>query len=135
MKGLLISIIQIVSYSVYKKLLSRHPTSLFLTYFSGAQDRLLKSIGACFEHKLPPRLRQRSIQRRLVRTPKFYFFDSGVLRAITCEIGIPMTPGSFRYGDLFKNLVVQEIVRYALLMCFLRQKKIRKRWYYLFTID
>lgn len=54
----------------------------------------------------------RSVKKQLVHAPKFYFFDCGVLRAITRELGTRVSRGNFRYGDLFENFIVQEIVRY-----------------------
>lgn len=54
----------------------------------------------------------RSVKKQLVQAPKFYFFDCGVLRTITREIGTQVSRGNFRYGDLFENFIIQEIVRY-----------------------
>ena len=52
-----------------------------------------------------------SVQKQLLQAPKFYFFDCGVLNALTGELASPLRESSFRYGRLFETWVVQELNR------------------------
>jgi predicted AAA+ superfamily ATPase len=52
-----------------------------------------------------------SVQKQLLQAPKFYFFDCGVLNALTGELGSELRQSSFRYGRLFETWVIQELVR------------------------
>jgi uncharacterized protein len=53
-----------------------------------------------------------SIRKQLIQMPKYYIFDNGVLNALTGEIRAELIESSYRYGNLFENLVVNEIIRY-----------------------
>jgi uncharacterized protein len=53
-----------------------------------------------------------SVKRQLLQSPKFYWFDCGVLNAITGELDTEVKPVTFRYGRLFETFLVQEIVRF-----------------------
>lgn len=52
-----------------------------------------------------------SVKKQLLQAPKFYFFDCGVLNAINGELRTELKPSTFRYGRLFENYVVQELLR------------------------
>ena len=52
-----------------------------------------------------------SVKKQLLQAPKFYFFDCGVLNAINGELRTELKPSSFRFGRLFENYLVQEMVR------------------------
>lgn len=71
-------------------------------YFSILEETLMiKSIPA-WTH---------SVKQQLQQAPKFYFFDNGVLRSLTGELRSELKEGSLRYGAMFENLVINEIVR------------------------
>ena len=53
----------------------------------------------------------KSIKKQLQKASKFYFFDNGVISTLTNEIDSKLAPGNYRYGKLFENLVVNEILR------------------------
>ena len=52
-----------------------------------------------------------SVKLQLLQAPKFYFFDCGVINAITGELRSELKPASFRYGRLFETFVIQEMIR------------------------
>jgi len=52
-----------------------------------------------------------SIKRQLLQAPKFYFFDCGVVGALTGELRSEIKQSSFRFGRLFETFVIQEMVR------------------------
>lgn len=52
-----------------------------------------------------------SIRKRQKKSPKFYWFDTGVRRALAGTIDSPTTPKSFEYGSLFESFLVNEIHR------------------------
>jgi predicted AAA+ superfamily ATPase len=53
----------------------------------------------------------RSIRKQIIQSPKFYFFDLGVMRAIKGEISVEVLPSTFEYGKLFESYVITEIFR------------------------
>ena len=52
-----------------------------------------------------------AIRKRQKRTPKFYWFDTGVRRALAGTVDDPVRPQSFEYGSLFESFIVNEIFR------------------------
>lgn len=54
-----------------------------------------------------------SVRKRLSRKPKFYFFDPGVVRALTLSLNVPLKPGTSAYGEAFEHLVVLECIKLA----------------------
>lgn len=54
-----------------------------------------------------------SFRKRLSEKPKFYFFDLGVVRALSRQLSIPLVEKTFAYGEAFEHLVIMEIIRLA----------------------
>ena len=52
-----------------------------------------------------------SVRKQLRQSPKYYFFDCGVLNAITGELQTELKPKSYRYGKLFETFIVNELIR------------------------
>ncbi|MCC6220634.1 MAG: ATP-binding protein [Deltaproteobacteria bacterium] len=52
-----------------------------------------------------------SLRKTQRRSPKFYLFDLGVIRAFERTLQIPITPRTYGYGRLFEHFVLQEVVR------------------------
>ena len=50
-----------------------------------------------------------SVKKQIVSSPKYYFFDCGVLNAVKGELATELKESSFRYGDLFENYIICEI--------------------------
>lgn len=55
----------------------------------------------------------RSARKRLVKHPKFYFFDTGVHRALTKKIAVPLEKKTSDYGRAFEHFIITEILRLA----------------------
>lgn len=52
-----------------------------------------------------------SIRKRQSKTPKFYFFDCGILRASQRKLHLELNEKTYEYGKLFEHWVIQEIFR------------------------
>ncbi len=74
------------------------------TYFQILEDTLLGTI-------LPPY--HRSIRKAQGQSPKFYFFDTGVIRALNRQLDRPLSDETYNYGLLFEHFVIHEIQRRA----------------------
>lgn len=53
----------------------------------------------------------RSIRKQQKESSKFYFFDTGVVRALTRTLKIPLEPKSSDYGKYFEHFIILEIHR------------------------
>jgi predicted AAA+ superfamily ATPase len=53
----------------------------------------------------------KSMRVRQIESPKFYFFDSGVVRAITNQLTVVLEPSSYQYGKLFETFIIMECVK------------------------
>ncbi len=52
-----------------------------------------------------------SVKKQLLQAPKFYFFDCGVLNAINGDLRSELRGTSYRFGKLFEQWIINEIVR------------------------
>ncbi len=52
-----------------------------------------------------------SIRKRQSGNPKFYFFDTGVLRALSQTLTVDLLPQTLAYGHMFEHFVLNEIRR------------------------
>ena len=66
-------------------------------YFSILEDTMLGFFLEAFQH---------SFRKRLSKTPKFYFFDTGVVRALTAQLGLPLLQSTSQFGDAFEHFVI-----------------------------
>ncbi len=73
-------------------------------YFSILEDTLIGFILEPYEH---------SFRKRLSQKPKFYFFDTGVARALAHTLSLPLVPQTSAYGDAFEHLIITEAIRLA----------------------
>ena len=89
-------------------------------YFSILEDTLLGFFLPCY-HK--------SIRKQQRQSPKFYFFDVGVKRALDKQIESPLMKNTYAYGNAFEHRVLQE--------CFYLNEYLRRNFsfYYLKTKD
>jgi predicted AAA+ superfamily ATPase len=53
----------------------------------------------------------RSVRKRQRQAPRFYLFDTGVCRALSRTLNIPLNPGTYAYGRAFEHFVVTEALR------------------------
>lgn len=54
-----------------------------------------------------------SFRKRLVEKPKFYFFDTGVVRSLSRKLSLPLIPKTGDYGDAFEHYIILECIRLA----------------------
>jgi predicted AAA+ superfamily ATPase len=52
-----------------------------------------------------------STRQQLSKRPKFYLFDTGVLRAIGGRERSEIIPGTYEYGALFESWIINEVWR------------------------
>lgn len=72
------------------------------SYYQVVEDTLL---GFFLESYSP------SVRKAVYKTPKFYFFDVGVVRALSRYLDVLPKEGTRYYGDLFEHLVITEIYK------------------------
>ena len=73
-------------------------------YFMILEDTLLGFFLEPFNH---------SFRKRLSRKPKFYLFDTGVVKSLTHMLSVPLTPGNSYYGEAFEHYIILEAIRLA----------------------
>lgn len=71
-------------------------------YFSILEDTL---IG----HVLEPY--NGSLRKRVHQAPKFYFFDTGVARALSRLLSVPLVSQENAYGNAFEHFIINECIR------------------------
>jgi predicted AAA+ superfamily ATPase len=92
---------EIVSYSSIARDILVDP-KIVKNYYSILQDTLLGFLLEPYHT---------SLRKRQKNSPKFYWFDVGVRRALTGNIDYEIHPGSFEFGSLFESFLVNEIRR------------------------
>ena len=73
-------------------------------YFSILEDTLIGFFLEPFQH---------SFRKRLSKTPKFYFFDPGVVRALTSQLDISLTQSTSYFGELFEHFIILQCKQLA----------------------
>lgn len=53
----------------------------------------------------------RSVRKRQTTAPKFYFFDTGVKRAMDGTLSVKLLPQTYAFGDAFEHFIFLEISR------------------------
>jgi predicted AAA+ superfamily ATPase len=80
----------------------------------GVDDKTVKKYYAVLEDTLVGFFLdgfQNSFRKRLSAKPKFYFFDSGVSRALARMLSIPLTPRTSAYGEAFEHFIILEFIK------------------------
>ena len=52
-----------------------------------------------------------SFRKRLAEKPKFYFFDTGVVRSLSRRLSVPLVSRTSAYGEAFEHFVLLEFMR------------------------
>lgn len=73
-------------------------------YYEILEDTLVGFLLEAFHH---------SFRKRLSQKPKFYYFDPGVVRALTRTLSLPLQEGTSAYGEAFEHYVILECLRLA----------------------
>lgn len=71
-------------------------------YFCILEDTMIGFFLEPFHH---------SFRKRLVEKPKFYFFDTGVVRSLSRRLSVPLTPKTAAYGEAFEHFILLEFIR------------------------
>lgn len=71
-------------------------------YFEILQETLLGFSLNGFQH---------SVRKQLLSRPKFYFFDTGIKRALARELSLPVQTGTYQYGELFEQFIILECIK------------------------
>ncbi len=74
------------------------------TYFQILEDTLLGSFLPAFDQ---------SVRKSQGKSPKFYLFDTGVVRALRRSISSPVVESTHEFSELFEHFVVGELKRRA----------------------
>lgn len=53
----------------------------------------------------------RSIRKKMVRHPKFYFFDTGIVSALNMRLTVPMQSHDPEYGKIFEHFILLELIK------------------------
>lgn len=90
-----------INYTAISKDIHSDPKTVY-KYFSILEDTLLGFTLQPYHS---------SIRKRQKTAPKFYWFDTGVVRSLAGTIEGPLLVQSFEYGRLFESFVINEIHR------------------------
>lgn len=73
-------------------------------YFGLLEDTLIGFFLEPFKH---------SFRKRLSAKPKFYFFDCGVVRALSRSLSVPLIASTSVYGEAFEHFIILECIKLA----------------------
>ena len=90
----------IVNYANIARDVGADPKTV-ITYFSILEDTLVGFLLPAFH---------RSIRKQQRSNPKFYFFDTGVKRALDRTLDLPLSAGTYEYGKAFEHFMITQIV-------------------------
>jgi predicted AAA+ superfamily ATPase len=82
----------------------------------GANDKTVKNYFSLLEDTLLGKILEPfhcSFRKRLKSAPKFYFFDVGIVRALTHMLNIPLREGTSYFGELFESFIIMECIKLA----------------------
>lgn len=54
---------------------------------------------------------EKSVKKQLQKSARYYLFDNGVLNSLTGDLKSELKSSSYRYGKLFENFVITEIIK------------------------
>jgi len=82
----------------------------------GVDDKTIKQYFSILEDTLMGFMLEAyngSFRKRLHSKPKFYFFDTGVCRALSRMLSVPIEKSTSYYGDVFEHFIILECIRLA----------------------
>jgi uncharacterized protein len=80
----------------------------------GVNDKTVKSYYAILEDTLVGFFLdgyEHSFRKRLLKKPKFYFFDTGITRALARMLSVPLVPRTSAYGEAFEHFIILECLK------------------------
>ncbi|NDG85000.1 MAG: DUF4143 domain-containing protein, partial [Proteobacteria bacterium] len=78
--------------------------STIASYYEVLEDTLLGFELPAFHH---------SIRKAQRQAPKFYFFDTGVKRAVERTLKVPLLPQTAAFGEAFEHWLILELMKIA----------------------
>ncbi len=75
-------------------------------YYSILEDTLIGFFLNPFQH---------SFRKRLSKKPKFYFFDTGIVRTLSGQLPLPLLEKTSYYGEVFEHFIIlqcKQLARY-----------------------
>ena len=90
----------IVNYTNIARDVGADPKTV-ITYFDILEDTLVGFLLPAFH---------RSIRKQQRVNPKFYFFDTGIKRALDRTLALPLHTGTYEYGKAFEHFMITQIV-------------------------
>lgn len=82
----------------------------------GVDDKTIKQYFSILEDTLMGFMLEPyhgSFRKRLHSKPKFFYFDTGVCRALSRMLSVPIKKSTSYYGDVFEHFIILECVRLA----------------------
>lgn len=82
----------------------------------GVDDKTIKQYFSILEDTLMGFMLEPyhgSFRKRLNAKPKFFYFDTGVCRALSRMLSVPIKKSTSYYGELFEHFIILECVRLA----------------------
>lgn len=89
----------IINYANIAKDVGADPKTV-VSYFNILEDTLVGFLLPAFH---------RSIRKQQRSNPKFYFFDTGVKRALDRTLDVPLSSGTYEFGKVFEHFVITQI--------------------------
>jgi len=53
------------------------------------------------------------LRKKLAKHPKFYFFDTGVVRALQYKLSLELAPKTAEFGKVFEHFIIKEFIHLA----------------------
>ena len=81
---------------------------------TGTTDKTIKSYFSILEDTLTGFFLEsynKSVRKRQLKSPKFYFFDIGVKNALSRTLSLELKKGTYAYGKAFEHFVILEFIR------------------------
>ena len=81
---------------------------------TGTTDKTIKSYFEILEDTLTGFFLEsysKSVRKRQIKSPKFYFFDIGVKNALSRTLTLDINKGTYVYGKSFEHFIILEFIR------------------------
>jgi len=75
-----------------------------ISYFSILEETLVGYLLPAYH---------RSVRKQQLKHPKFYYFDTGVAKALSRTLEIPLAEKTYAYGEAFEHYIICEFFRLA----------------------
>lgn len=92
---------KVINYTKIGREVGTNPNNV-ISYFQILEDTLLGFILEPYHT---------SVRKGLSGSPKFYFFDTGVMRALNNTLSIDIKQQTYNYGELFESFIINEVHR------------------------